>query len=194
MTIWTIALIHLGIGVVLALSPLGRAEIAEQVRQVRGNPLVNAVTGREAPPAWKVVVFGVLVVLAIVLLWPMFLVSRLQGQAWERKEQRAWEARVAQGLEYKWLGGAGEISCQDCGFRQEITSFTHGFTSGPEASCTEGWQCLVCGKFHDVERRGNPPLTPVPRCECGGELSREHFLFCPQCRSRKLRYQMAYIT
>ena len=101
---------------------------------------------------------------------------------------------MAQGLEYSRMDGTGEIRCDACGFRQEITSFRHGFTWGPEVSCTEGRQCLAGGKFHAVGRRGNPPLEVVPRCECGGKLSREHCLSCPQCRSRKLTYQMAYIT
>lgn len=92
------------------------------------------------------------------------------------------------------MGGAGVISCQDCGFRQEITSFTHGFTSGPEASADEGRQCLQCGKFTTVHLKGNPSMTPVPRCDCGGELSRDHFLFCPRCRSRKLHYRPSFIT
>jgi hypothetical protein len=72
--------------------------------------------------------------------------------------------------------------------------FMHGATSGPDACCDEGLQCLSCGQFVSVHLEGNPPVTPVPRCECGGELSRDHFLFCPQCRSKKLRYEMAYIT
>jgi hypothetical protein len=32
------------------------------------------------------------------------------------------------------------------------------------------------------------------RCDCDGELSREHFLFCPKCRSTRLTYEMSYIT
>jgi hypothetical protein len=184
---------YLAAGVALALSPVGWAEIEKQVAVVRGNPIANAITGREAPPEWKVMAFRVLLVLAVVLLWPILLVSWLQDRSRERKEQRAWEARVTQGLEYDRMGGVGEIWCQDCGFRQEITSFTHGYSDGGERCCTTGYQCLECGKFHAVDQEGSAP-SAVPRCGCGGELSREHFLFCPECRSTKLRYGMSYIT
>jgi hypothetical protein len=161
---------------------------------VRGNPLANAMTGREAPPDWKVTVLRVLLTLGLVLLWPIAFIS-----LWQEKRQRdAWDreyaARVAQGLEYSRMGGVGEICCDACGFRQEITSFTHGLTSGPEASADQGRQCLQCGKFTTVHLQGNPPVNAIPRCECGGELSLDHVLFCPQCRSKRLRYDMDYIT
>jgi hypothetical protein len=185
---------YLAIGVVLALSPLGRAEIAKQVRSARGDPLANAITGREAPPEWTVAMFRLLITLGLVLLWPIALVSLWQEKRARDAWVRGYEARLAQGLEYSRMGGAGEIHCHDCGFRQEITSFTHGFTMGPAASADEGRQCLQCGRFTTVHRKGNPPVTPVPPCECGGELSRDHFLFCPKCRSRKLKYDMSFIT
>ena len=31
-------------------------------------------------------------------------------------------------------------------------------------------------------------------CGCGGELSREKTIFCPKCKSTKLKYDMEYIT
>lgn len=194
MTIWPVVGGYLAIGAVLALLPPARAEIGKQVRLARGNPVVNLITGREQPPEWKVAVFRVLLVLAGSVLWSLLLLAWLQDRSREQKEQRTWEVRAAQGLEYNRMGGAGEISCEACGYTEEIVSFTHGATWGPEASCTEGRQCLKCGKFHSVDRHGNPPVTPVPRCECGGELSREHFLFCPKCHSTRLRYGMSYIT
>jgi hypothetical protein len=101
---------------------------------------------------------------------------------------------MAQGLKFSRMGGVGAISCQDCGFRQPIISFIHGFTSGPEASADEGRQCLQCGEITTVHLEGNPPVNDIPRCECGGELSREHVLFCPKCRSTKLDYGMTEIT
>ena len=132
--------------------------------------------------------------LGAVLLWPLLVSYLWQERKEQRRERQEWEERVAQGLEFSRLGGAGEIHCQDCGFRQEITSFMHGLTVGSEASCDEGLQCLSCGKFVSVHRKGNPPVTPVPPCDCGGELSRDHFLFCPKCRSKNLKYGMSVIS
>ena len=194
MTIWPVVGGYLAIGVALALVPPARAEIAKQVRLARGNPVVNLITGREAPPEWKVAVLRMLLVLAVVVLWPLLLLAWLQDRSREQKEQRAWEVRVAQGLEYDRMGGAGEISCEECGYKEEIISFTHGYSDGGERCCTTGYQCLECGKFHNMGMVGGPFIDASTRCECGGELSREHILFCPQCRSRKLRYKAAYIT
>lgn len=193
MTIWPVVGGYLAIGVALALVPPARAEIAKQVRLARGNPVVNLITGREAPPEWKVAVLRMLLVLAVVVLWPLLLLAWLQDRSREQKEQRAWEVRVAQGLEYDRMGGAGEISCEECGYKEEIISFTHGYSDGGERCCTTGYQCLECGKFQAVDQEGSMP-SAVPRCGCGGELSRGHFLFCPECHSTRLRYGIGYIT
>ena len=192
--ILTIVVGYLLIGCLVVLVGPGRREIAKHVAQARGTSVTRALLEQPEVPEWKLVVFRVLLTIVVVLLWPLFLWSALQekrkSDAWERE----YEARLAQGLEFSRMGGAGVISCQDCGFRQEITSFMHGATSGPDACCDEGLQCLSCGKFVSVHREGNPPVTPVPRCECGGELSRDHFLFCPKCRSKNLKYGMSVIS
>ena len=31
-------------------------------------------------------------------------------------------------------------------------------------------------------------------CDCGGELKRDQILFCPQCKSKNLKYDMGFIT
>ena len=181
-------------GVLAALSSLGRAEIAKQVGQVRGSPFANAITGRQAPPEWKVVAFGAIVAGSAVLLWPLLVSHLVQQWMREKREQREWEEERAKGLQYSLMDGAGVIACEQCGYREEVVSFTHGLTWGPDASADEGRQCLECGAFTTVHLEGDPPVTTVPRCACGGKLSREHFLFCPKCRSKKLRYDMSYIT
>ena len=90
-------------------------------------------------------------------------------------------------------GRGGEIACRDCGFREEITSFMHGFTSGPEASAREGRQCLQCGKFTTVHLQGNYGRFP-PAVRVWWELSRDHFLFCPTCRSKNLSYGISVMS
>jgi len=179
----TILSIYFCIGLLITIGP-GRKEIT------RGISVLFT-------PAWKVALFVVIMTLAMVFFWP-FLLSHL----WQEKRERntsiqAYEARVAQGLEFsRRMGGAGEILWREGDFRQEIISFIHGVKDGPDGpdgpidAGTEGRQCLTCGMFQSVDW----PADRIVECKCGGKLSRDHFLFCPKCRSRKLKYVMSYIT
>ena len=92
---------------------------------------------------------------------------------------------------YFWeMGGAGNIRCCNCGYSEEITSFVHGFESGRPAG-VEGLQCQSCGKFHSLnfeEKRSNR------KCNCGGKLERDKSIFCPQCKSKNVKYNMSIIT
>jgi len=93
-------------------------------------------------------------------------------------------------LRHTYMGGAGEISCRNCFYTENIVSFLHGFGHDPWTKT--GYQCQSCGKFHAIEN--DHKLDTLPSCECGGELSREEPLFCPKCRSTNLEYNMHYIT
>jgi len=94
------------------------------------------------------------------------------------------------------LGGAGTIFCKDCGYKEFITSFIHGFNKeGGICGGIEGVQCQSCGKFRTLswddlsqEERNNA------YCECGGKLENEKPLFCPKCKSRNVKYYVRYIT
>ena len=95
---------------------------------------------------------------------------------------------------YYWqMGGAGTIICKDCGYKEDIVSFLHSFDGeGNPSDGRWGYQCQSCGRFHTLNdsQRAEKPLI----CPCGGELSRDKPLFCPQCKSTNLRYKMSYIT
>lgn len=186
--------IYLVVGICFAvIGPIARS-ISEQVKNLRGSDLANAITGREKVPESKLVAFRVVLSAVTAFLWPIFLYSVLRENAETAKEQRDWERRVASGLEFSRLGGAGAIHCRTCGFEQDVTSFTHGYTEDGERCCDQGCQCLSCGKIVSVHGVGEPARFAVVGCECGGELSRDHLLFCPKCRSKDLRYDMHYIT
>jgi len=78
MTLGTIVLGYIVLGMALAPSPVGPAEIVTQKRRMHGYLFANAINGRETPPEWKVGVFRLLLVLGLVLLWPFALVSLWQ--------------------------------------------------------------------------------------------------------------------
>ena len=68
------------------------------------------------------------------------------------------------------MGGAGTISCLECGFEQEIVSFLHGVSWD-----STGYQCQKCGKFHKIENERNNFRRK--KCECGGKLERDKPIF-----------------
>ena len=62
------------------------------------------------------------------------------------------------GLTFAFMGGHGQITCNDCGFTQELTSFTHGYhqsEKGMHKSSTSGFQCQNCGQL-TTRKETNP--------------------------------------
>jgi|GEM_PF-2861408 len=91
------------------------------------------------------------------------------------------------GLFFHYMGGAGELYCKDCNYREEITSFMHGMNGS-----VSGVQCQSCGKLHAISNWIEEDKQT--NCECGGMLSRDNAVFCPQCKSNKVRYEVYCIT
>jgi hypothetical protein len=88
---------------------------------------------------------------------------------------------------YFWkIGGIGIIQCLDCNYQKEIVSFTHGLNTS-----TTGLQCQLCGQFQSIKDWHNNKQI---HCSCGGILEREKKLFCPKCKSKKIQYNMSFIT
>ena len=97
-------------------------------------------------------------------------------------------------LLYSKMSGAGTISCCDCGYKEDITSFLHWLynsDSGIYDECSTGYQCQTCGKFHALSRKEERNNR---QCDCGGNLEREKPIFCPHCKSKNIKYGMAYMT
>ena len=181
-----ITLIYLAIGVILF--------IAIALRVIKEFFDERPIARRTAAK-WRLVMTGLLLTLAIITVWPLMISSELQKLRKRRHSSRYGEFLSDRRdleieddeLTFSSMGGAGEISCKNCNFSQEITSFIHGATSGPDAWCEAGMQCQRCGGFTTTSEKKE-------LCECGGELSRDNLLFCPKCRSKRLSYEMFYIT
>jgi len=93
------------------------------------------------------------------------------------------------GIKFSGMGGFGRISCCECSFSEKNTSFLHGFSSvDRRRTSSTGYQCIDCGEFSALASEDE--LV----CKCGGNLSRDHLLFCPICKSTKLTYKMMFIT
>lgn len=104
--------------------------------------------------------------------------------------------KLQPGIRFSYMGGVGTINCVECGHIVKVLSFTHGFTHDwKQEANTTGYQCLACGKFARVSKvNGDVEIPGEMSCKCGGKLSRDHVLFCPKCKSKKLSYEMEYIT
>ena len=184
--------IYLVIGIFLAtIGPAGK-DITVEVDRIRGSTLLDAYLEREPPSELKIWIFRAIITAGFVLLWPVFIVGIMKAQRKAKKEDQAFEDKRSQGLWFHYLGGYGSISCNDCMHNESITSFTHG-----RDSSTAGFQCQECGKFAAIQSGGPGKAAEYKSsliCECGGKFEREKVLFCPQCRSKNLSYDMEFIT
>jgi hypothetical protein len=261
--------IYLFVGILLVVfSPAGK-RISDEVDSARGTEFTNSMLNRKQPSDQKIILFRISLTLGFVLLWCIFIWSIL-------KEHKATQIRYGseefakKGMYFHLMGGYGTLSCNDCDFSQNITSFTHG-----SSNSTSGFQCQACGRLtsrsrqepfknshgsghnlsmsellpdqrpsriehlqtmlHLCERQMKEykkkdwlptwestvanckdELSKVPPeelaaikkrredfeaayqatliCECGGHLEREEALFCPNCKSTNLSYNMQFIT
>jgi len=187
-----VLVIYLVIGILLAtIGPAGK-DITVEVDRIRGSSLLDAYLEREPPSDLKLWTFRVIITAGFVLLWPVFIFGIMKAQKNAREQDQAFEDERSQGLWFHYLGGYGSISCNVCMHNESITSFTHG-----RDSSTAGFQCQACGKFAAIRSGGQGKATEYKSsliCECGGKFEREKVLFCPECRSKNLSYDMEFIT
>ena len=90
--------------------------------------------------------------------------------------------------------GTGTINCKACGHKEHVIFGTYEgeqlidyyYDSVQVSDSQTGYQCQSCGKFHilNSQEERNNRFT----CSCGGLLSREKHMFCPQCKSKKVLY------
>ena len=81
------------------------------------------------------------------------------------------------------------MECQDCGHEIKIIAGVHH-----QADCEYrlGYQCQKCGKHIAI---ADPfKYKKLPKCECGGKLSREKPVCCSQCGSKVVIFHRTYIT
>jgi hypothetical protein len=147
MNIWiSFSLAYLAVGVLLAfVGPLARKRSQEK--------FVIAVTGAHQA-RWKRVLFDLVLCTGIVVLWVVFLVSEIHSRGGVHVSRQPTPTRAVEhdvdeprGLTFQSMGGVGQLDCGDCGFSQQILSFTHAF----DGSHTSGYQCQSCGNLLEIE-------------------------------------------
>ena len=138
---------YLLIGILLvAFGPAGK-RIAEEVDKVRGTEFTNAMLGRKQPSEQKILFFRLTLTLGFVLLWSIFIWSILKEYQAAQNPSSP-EEFIKKGMHFHLMGGYGTLSCKDCDFSQNITSFTHGTSNS-----TSGFQCQACGKLTSRDRQ-----------------------------------------
>jgi len=138
--------IYLFIGIVLvAFSPAGK-RIAEEVDSARGTEFTNSMLGRKQPSEKKILLFRITLTLSFVLLWSIFIWSILKEHRIAQSQSDS-EEFAYKGMQFHLMGGYGTLSCKDCNFSENITSFTHGLNTS-----TAGFQCQTCGKLTERDR------------------------------------------
>lgn len=104
-------------------------------------------------------------------------------------KRREKHSTAKSGLCYaEMVGAAGQIYCTECSFIVliDVCRFEQGFSVRKTS-----YQCLSCGEFSNVRMTKS---ESVPNCSCGGTLSKNHQLFCPQCKGDKLQYTIHYFV
>jgi len=186
-------LIYLVIGLLLGtIGPAGK-NISEEVAKARGTSLANAFLEREQPSELKLGLFRLIVTAGFILLWPFFIYGIVKDQGDKAASMKAFKDKHAEGLWFQYsMGGRGDLSCNDCSYSEEVTSFIHGISSS-----STGFQCQACGRFAAIESGGPEQANEDAKrlvCDCGGPLEREKVVFCPSCRSKNLTYDLRVIT
>jgi len=106
------------------------------------------------------------------------------------REERRKERKKLNNLLFGDIYGAGTLVCLECGHREDIICFLHGF--GEDHYSETGHQCQECGEHVTMVHDENQ--DPDYICSCGGILRRDKLLFCSQCRTHSLKYDWKMVT
>jgi hypothetical protein len=182
--------IYLAIGVLLATVGSAGKAISNEVKK-SSNPLSCAINDQQPASASKILLLRILLTLVMILLWPILIWGVVEERRLQIKIERDCIEKSAD-LWFQYMGGCGSIHCLDCHHGEKVTSFIHKFNSS-----RSGFQCRICGKFTSLIGGGRTKANQYKErltCDCGGTFDREKPIFCPQCKSRNLRYEMEFIT
>lgn len=90
-------------------------------------------------------------------------------------------------LYFSNMSGFGSLKCNSCNFSKDLVGSVHKLDLW---ECL-GYQCQKCGELHKINNPNdlNHPLI----CKCTGHLSRGNIVFCPECKSKNVKYNLKYL-
>jgi hypothetical protein len=103
------------------------------------------------PHPSKLILFRVLLTGGFILFWPFLIWGVLQEDKPEVPADPDEWFPGDERMRWEWMGGVGTLSCLECDFAQEVTSFTHAGRYSDS-----GVQCQACGKFTSI-----PHVRPI---------------------------------
>ena len=133
-------------------------------------------------------------ILAYTITYPAIYADRLNTFFKKRKQIKKANQPEQKGLRYADLHGAeGHIFCKSCGYLNyiHVCWYSIRFNNG-NGGIKTSYQCRDCGEFVNIEKYDKD--MPLPACQCGGQLSQDHLLFCTKCRSNDLNYSVYFFT
>lgn len=181
MNIFTYIIIYLLIcALIITFVPVARSQWKDFII----NP--TSYSYKDKRLAIKIFISLLLIVMIIMffILTPLLLPMLIK---YDRKNRKREKTDIKDDNLYFWrMGGVGQIQCLNCSYQEEILSFIHGLNTS-----STGLQCQSCGQFHSIKDwQDNKHLY----CGCGGILEREMPVFCPECKSKKIQYNMSFIA
>jgi len=184
-----IIIIYLIAGVIFnIIGPLTKV-IKREVLKLEIISIPDIIRNDKPIPKWKVILFEITLRLLILFFYPLlflFLKIDLHRQS---SSEESWEFTNSL-CDYI---GCVAIKCNDCGWKNSVTSDLHGLASDYKTlSYDRGYQCQKCGKFIIISNR--PIDIEIDKCECGGYYSREKPLFCPKCKSKNVTAKTLFMT
>jgi hypothetical protein len=160
-------------------------DMIKQIRRANSTPTIQ----KKLLLKKKAIVGEITLRVLTILFYPILYPILLQHLIITKKHKQMDPVRLSDSRIYFWkLGGSGIFHCHDCNFEKEIVTFLHG----AKGWNVTGYQCQECGDFHNIERDSNNKAER--RCDCGGILKKDNPIFCPNCRSFHVGYDVRIMT
>ena len=143
--------IYVFIGVLLVFIGPAKRSILKAINELKPVSPPPLLTTQKEIPLYKIYLFGFLITIGFVVFWPFMLPGVLKenrpAQIEKDENQEEDQNNVPHGIKFSHMGGHGILSCKNCFFRKEITSFIHGRSTHGARSSSSGFQCQSCGKL-----------------------------------------------
>lgn len=193
----TFILIYLAIGIVsIFVGPMSK-DTREFILTMKEAGHETDHPERYGPPLakWKIFLGIFLCITVAIIFYPVFYIEPIIDYL--RKTIKSPNHNAIQRtprndkfLYFDYIAGIGDFFCRNCTYSRGLTSAIHGFMG--KNNYLVAFQCQECGNFTTISNDLDNENGRL--CTCGGQLSRDKPIFCPQCKSKDVEFSMNIIT